>query len=62
MQKIAFLDAEKESYPFLDQWVKIAAIKAMALEGRRSSAFRFVRGDRSAPDGGLSVERPHCEI
>jgi len=38
-----------------------AGFAAIALEGRRSSAFRFVRGDRSAPDGGLSVERPHYD-
>lgn len=38
-----------------------AGFAAIALEGRRSSAFRFVRGDHSEPDGGLSVERPHYE-
>ena|GEM_PF-1506141 len=39
-----------------------AGFAAMALEGRRSSAFRFVRGDHAAPDGGLSVERPHYDF
>ena len=39
-----------------------AGFAAMALEGRRSSPFRFVRGHRSEPDGGLSVERPHYDF
>jgi hypothetical protein len=39
MQEIAFIDAEKEAYPFLDQWVKLAAIKAMALEGGQGKPF-----------------------
>ena len=38
-----------------------AGFAAMALEGRKSDAFRFVRGDKSDPDGGLSVERPHYD-
>jgi len=39
MQEIAFRDAEKEAYPFLDHWIKLAAIKAMALEGRQGNQF-----------------------
>lgn len=39
-----------------------AGFATMALEGRRSDAFRFVRGDRSEPDGGLSVEWPGWDV
>lgn len=39
IQEIAFVDAEKESYPYLDRWIQIAAIKAMGLEGRTGSRF-----------------------
>jgi len=39
MQEIAFQDAEKESYPYLERWINVAAIKAMGLEGKQGTAF-----------------------
>ena len=39
MQEAAFLDAEKEAYPYLDRWVNVAAIRAMALEGKSGTVF-----------------------
>ena len=39
MQEIAFRDAEKEAYPFVDRWINLAAIKAMGLEGTSGKIF-----------------------
>ena len=39
MQEIAFHDAEKESYPYVDRWIQLAAIKAMGREGKEGGQF-----------------------
>ena len=39
MQEIAFRDAEKESYPYLDRWIQLAALKAIGREGKTGSQF-----------------------
>ena len=39
LQEIAFLDAEKESYPYLDRWIQLAALKAIGREGEQGGQF-----------------------
>lgn len=39
MQEIAFKDAEREAYPYVDRWVNLAAIRAMGLEGTSGTVF-----------------------
>jgi hypothetical protein len=39
VQEIAFQDAEKEAYPYLDRWVNLTAIKAMGIEGEQGTMF-----------------------
>ena len=39
IQEVAFKDAEKEAWPYIDRWVNVAAVRAMGLEGKQGSVF-----------------------
>jgi hypothetical protein len=42
IQEAAFKATEEKVYPYMDRWINLAAIRAMAQEGTKGSAFEEV--------------------